>query len=434
MSPTRLLLPVLAAIAVLSAGCKKEFDSPPERVLGTGDLLTIADLRNLFVNNGSVPIQWRDSTDKSLYAVVTADEQNGNLYKNVYVQDHTGGLVLRLKNSGGLYQGDSIRIFLPGTTLSAYQGLLQLDSVDVDENVVKQSTGVWIEPQTVTITQLQEALNMTSAMQGKLIRLENVQFVESDTNKTYANAVTQFTENRTLENCSGGTVIARNSGYANFAGLPVPNGKGSFVGVVGVFGSTVQLFIRDLNEVQLNGPRCGENECLPVANLEEDFMDVQNAVAIDIECWLNVFTQGSGIRRWRGGISGAGQYAEGTVSSAETGAVEYWLISPPLTYSPDLSLNFLSALGGTWLHDGLSVHVSTDINLTDAATVQGAPWQTVTATLAGSTSTVNEWVPSGDIPLSAYLNDGDNFVIGLKYTGVPSTQNTPYRIDNVVVQ
>lgn len=432
-SPFRSLLAAVPVATLLLTGCKKEFDSPPARVLEPGDILTIADLRSAFVNNGNVPIQWRDSTAKSLYCVVTADEQNGNLYRNVYVQDNTGGMVLRLKNSGGLYQGDSIRIHLPGTTLSAYQGLLQIDSVDVDDNIVKQATNVWIQPQTVTIGQLSEALSLTSPMQGRLIRLENVQFIGTDTSKTYANAVAQATENRTLENCSGNTVIARNSGYANFAGTPVPNGKGSFVGVVGVFGTTVQLFIRDINEVQLNGPRCGENDCLPTTALDEDFGDVQNAVAIDLECWLNVFTQGSGIRRWRGGVGGAGEYAEATVASAETGAVEYWLVSPPLTYTPGMTLDFSSAIGSAWLHDGLSVHVSTDINLTNATTVLNAPWQNVNATLAGNTSTVGQWVPSGTVALSAYLNAGDNFVVGFKYSGAPSTANTPYRIDNVVV-
>lgn len=430
-TPIRPLL-IALPLVLLAAACKKEYDAPPARVLAPGDQLTIADLRNIFVNNGSVPIEWRDSSAKSVYAVVTADEQNGNLYKNVYVQDHTGGIVLRLLNSGGLYQGDSIRIHLPGTTLSAYQGLLQIDSVDVDNNIVKQATNVWIEPQTVSITQLGEAINILSPMQGKLVRLENVQFAGADTGLTYADAIGQNTMNRTLETCNGSTVIARNSGYANFAGQPIPNGKGSFVGVVGVFGTTVQLFIRNINEVQLSGPRCGENECLPAATVNEPFNDVLNNTALDLECWTNVFTLGT--RPWRGRIADGQSSAEGSATSFDA-ACEAWLVSPPVTYSPGMTLAFSSALGNTWLHDGLSVWLSTDINLTDATTVGNAPWQAVPGlTLAGSSSTTGSWVPSGNGDLSALVTAGQAFVIGFKYNGAAGAQNTQYRIDNVVIQ
>ena len=61
---------------------------------------------------------------------MNSDENDGNFYKNVYVQDATGGLCLRLLNSGGLYIGDSIRIYLPGTVLAPYNGLMQLDSCE----------------------------------------------------------------------------------------------------------------------------------------------------------------------------------------------------------------------------------------------------------------------------------------------------------------
>ena len=421
------------AIAVVAVACKKEFDTPPTRTLPTGSVVTIADLRTMFANNGGVAIQWRDSADKSLYAVVTADEQNGNLYKNIYVQDHTGGLVLRLKNPGGLYQGDSLRIFLPGTTLSSYQSMLQLDSVDVDENVVKQSTGVNITPQVVTIGQLNDALQITSSMQGKLVQLNNVQFISGDTSRTYSNAITQATENRTLENCGGDQVIVRNSGYSNFAGLPVPNGKGSFVGVVGVFGSTIQLFIRDLGEVRLNEARCGQNECLPAASVQQDFTETSNNADVNVECWLNTFTAGS--RRWKGIVAGGENFAEARPASFDATST-MWLVSAPLQYAAGMDLAFRSALGSTWQHDGLSVWISTDINLLTGADVAAAPWVEVTgATFAGSSSGTGIWVPSGSLALDSYLTAGDNFVIGFKYTGSPGpTASTPFRIDDVVIQ
>lgn len=423
---------LLGSISLLASSCVKEFDAPPVRTISTGNVMTIADLRNTFASNGGVAIQWRDSSDRSVFAVVTADEQNGNLYRNVYVQDNTGGLVLRLRNPGGLYQGDSLRIFLPGTTLSSYQGMLQLDSVDVDNNVVKQATGIDITPQVVTISQLNSALDITSPLQGKLIQMNNVQFIPGDTALTYSNAVTQATENRTLENCGGDQVIVRNSGYANFAGTPVPNGKGSFVGVVGVFGSTVQLFIRDLDEVRLNDTRCGDNACLPAQNVSQDFAETSNNADVNVECWLNTFTTGS--RRWKGIVTGGENFVEARPASFDATST-MWLVSPPVQFSPGMDLSFRTGLSSAWLHDGLSVWISTDIDLLTGADVETAPWVSVTgANIAGSSSSPGTWVPSGTVPLDSYLNNGDNFVIGFKYTGVPTTQNTPYRIDDVTIQ
>lgn len=416
----------LLACTTLLMGCKKEFDSPPERTLGVGDVYTLGELRTLFNANGAVPIRWADSTARSVYAVVTADEVSGNLYKNVYIQDATGAMVMRLINSGGLYQGDSIRIYLPGTVLSNYAGMLQLDSVDVDNNIVKQSTLVNIEPQVVTMAQINPTI------QGKLIRLNDVQFVVSDTNKTYANAVTQATENRILEDCSGGEVTVRNSGYANFAGTPIPNGKGSFVAVVGEFNGTMQLFIRDVNEVQLFGPRCGQSECLPAPSVNETFSLVQNNVDVAVECWLNVFTQGS--RRWKGIVSGGENFCEARPASFDVTSTS-WLVSAPMQFSPGMQASFRSAISNAWQHDGLSVWISTDIDLLTGPDVAAAPWVEITgATLAGSGTPTGTWVPSGNIPLDSFLSAGDNFVIGFKYTGAPSTQATAYRIDDVVVQ
>lgn len=417
---TRYIL-LLLTVATLALSCEKELDTPPERTLPTGEVLTVAQLRNLFTG-----VPKRFGGDSSVFAVVTADEQNSNLYKNIYIQDHTGAIVMRLLNSGGLYQGDSIRIYLPGTVLSSYAGMLQLDSVDVDNNVVKQATLVNKEPELVSIAQI------TPDLQGHLVRLENVQFLASDTGLTYSDAVGQNTVNRTLENCSGAQILVRTSGYADFAGLSLPNGKGSFVAVVGQFDTDMQLFIRNLNEVQLTGPRCGQSSCTPAPSVSESFSSVVNNTDVSVDCWLNVFTQGS--RKWKGVIAGSDFYAEAKPPSFG-GANDTWLITAPLSFTPGMDLSFLSAIGGTWQHDGLTIQVTTNINLTSGTDVTNATWVPITgATIAGSGSSVGSWVDSGSIPLAPYLTAGQSFVIGFKYAGVPSTQATPYRLDNIVIQ
>jgi hypothetical protein len=416
---------LIASLVVLAVACKKEFDAPPVRSLPTGSVLTVAELRGLFTGN---PIKFRG--DSSVYAVVTADEQSGNLYKNVFVQDHTGAIVMRLVNPGGLYQGDSIRIYLPGTTLSMYQGLLQLDSVNVDNNVVKQATLIDKEPELVTISQI------TPSMQAKLIRLENVEFIQSELGSTYADAVNQTTVNRTLSDCQN-NVIVRTSGFANFAGQSLPTGNGSFVAVVGQFNNDMQLFIRDISEVQLTGVRCDPipEPCDPVASVSQDFATGTSNVDLSLECWFNVATAGS--RVWRG-YSDAGQIcAQATAFQSSNSSDVAWLISPNLQFTPGMSLSMRTQYA-FWV-DGqvpFKAFVSTNFNGTNAAT---ANWNEITgATFANSpTHAFNTWIPSGQIPLDGFLPDGytGSFVVAFRYTGSgPNSQTTNYRIDDVVIQ
>ena len=366
------LLFVAIVLTALGSSCKKEFDAPPVRTLPVGEVLTVAQLRDLFQGQ---PVRF--GGDSSVYAVVTADEQNGNLYRNIYVQDHTGAIQLRLQNPGGLYQGDSIRIYLPGTVLSSYTGMLQLDSVDVDNNVVKQATQVYKAPTTLTIPQITPGLQ---GAQGHLVMLEKVQFVSEELGMTYADPVNQQTQNRTLEDSLGNTIIVRTSGYADFAGQTLPTGRGSFVAVAGEFNGDMQLFIRNINEVQLTGPRYGgggpgpcEYNVTPVTTLVQDFSDVvTNDTDYQNPDWLNIPTIGT--RVWRGRIFQSDKYLRAT-SFGSNQTNEAWFITPPVIIGGgQIGLSFRSATAfwndAAWPHP-LTVKVSADF---DGCDITAATW------------------------------------------------------------
>jgi hypothetical protein len=244
-------LVLLGVFTTLFMGCfDEEFDSPPVAMLNENSILTIADLRTLFPPSTSHIF----TGDSSLFAVVTMDETSGNIYKNLYVQDLTGGVLLRLKAASRLRQGDSLRISLKGTTLQYYEKLLQIDGIDATKDIFTQARGIEIDPVLVTIPDLFSS-DFPTLMQSKLIKLENVQFIASDTTKTFADPVNQISENRTLEDENGNTVLVRTSGYANFAGAKIPNGSGTIIAIASQFGDDRQLVIRRLSEVQLDGER-----------------------------------------------------------------------------------------------------------------------------------------------------------------------------------
>lgn len=413
------------AVATVLVACKKEFDTPPVRSIPVGDQLTVAELRALYTGTPK-----RFGGDSSVYAVVTADEQSGNLYKNVYVQDHTGAIIIRLLNSGGLYQGDSVRIYLPGTVLSAYRGMLQLDSVDADNNVVKQATQVYKAPRLVTLAQI------TPALQGELVKIEGVEFPVSEVGMTYADAVNQTTVNRTLTDCNT-NVIVRNSGYANFAGDPLPSGNGSFIGVIGQFDTDMQLFIRDVSELQMFNvaDRCDPLPvlCDPVATVSQNFATLVNNVDASIECWNNQPQVGT--RYWRG-TSVSGDLAAQATAFASSNATDItWLISPPVNYTPGMSLSFRSQRGfGVSGHDPFGLFVATNYDLTNLAT---ANWTPLTSAYATPTTADQVWVPSGNVNIGDGLPAGysGSFVIGFKYTGSGvNSQTTNFRIDDVLIQ
>lgn len=425
----------LVIAALVAGGCEREFDEPPPRVVPVGNVLNIEELKSLYQGQ-----RVRFDTAYSVYAVVVADEQSGNLFRNIHVQDNTGAIVLRLNTPGGLYEGDSVRIFLPGTVLNSFQNMMQLDSVDVDINIVKQATQVHVEPKSVTIAEV------TSELQGQLIRVEGVEFTESDLGRTFANAETQQTENRTITDCDGNTLLVRTSGFANFAGATVPEGNGSIVAVLGQFNNDLQLFIRRLPEVVMEDPRCtgggsGGGECEydvnPVAQVAQNFDDVTNDnTDYANPNWQNINVEGS--RRWRGRIFQNDKYLRATGfigQGAEVPPTEMWLITPPVIASQAPTLTFRSAQA-FWSHDEdvpFQVLISHDY---DGCDTEEATWTEITNLNRPTQSNSNyQWVPSGNVPLTQYLPQGyqGTYHIAFKYYSV-GTQTTTIDIDDINIQ
>ncbi|MCI5054788.1 MAG: DUF5689 domain-containing protein [Flavobacteriales bacterium] len=399
----------LAAVLglVLITSCVKEYDNPPIDTIPTGSLVTIDSLRSLFADSGAVSFK----EDVSFYATVTADEVNGNLYKEVYVQDGTGAIKLNLLNSGGLYRGDQIRVNLNGTIMLEDNDFLIIDSVDVDLNVVKQKTKQEVEPLEVSIAQLHDSL------QGYLIKLEDVQFNYQEFGKTYADAIGKQTVNLMLEDCNGIQVIVRNSGYANFADQEIPFGKGDFVAVLGQYRNDLQLFIRDINEVKLDGDRCpGTN-----VQLFKGFDDE----SVTSGGWQNLTVSGN--VPW-GIFSGSNSAAKITnFNNGSNSACESWLISPKVSLENVTApiLNFRN----THRYSGpqLDLLISTDYVSGDPSSATWTELNPIWDTDDSSWS----WVDSGDLDLSSYVGQS-NVHIAFKYTGSNSDGST-WEVDEILI-
>ncbi len=263
---------VLSAVLLLVfafTGCEKDPDHPPVNQLG--ETMTIGELRNMFTGQ---PISIQD--DVSIFATVSMDESSGNIYREAYVQDETGGIQLRMNFASGVSAGDSVRLSLRGTVLSDFNNMLQLDSVIFGTNFIRIGEAVPIEPQTLTIPEIMEG-----GYQAQLVKLEDVQFVTADLGKTFADPVNQQSQNRFLQDCNNNQIIVRTSGYADFAGEQIPEGNGSIIGILAQFGNVWQLYIRSLDELQMDGERCDVGDEPQGSGTFDDPYNVAHAIAFN---------------------------------------------------------------------------------------------------------------------------------------------------------
>ncbi len=262
---------ILVLIPLMFGGCEKDPDHPPLKTINEDAVVTIEQLRNMY--NGS-PVEI--SGDAMLFATVIMDENLGNIYRSLIVQDETGGIYIRLTSPSWLNVGDSVRIVLDGSQLDEYNNMLQLNDIDPDSQIIKQSPERYIQPQTLTIPEI------TSSKQAQLIKLEEVQFTFEDTGLPFADAVNQRAMSRTLIDCEGNSIIVRTSGFADFAGEKIPEGNGSLIAVVTQFQNIMQLFIRDPAELELDGERCpppgGDLELMSIADIRQRFSEGFNSL------------------------------------------------------------------------------------------------------------------------------------------------------------
>lgn len=261
--PLKACLGLLAM--VLSACIHSDFEEPGQWYFPDGQVVTIEQLRNMYQGEAIT-----FDGDYSVYATVTMDDKSGNIYRNAYIQDHTAGINLRLVAPGAIYTGDSVKVYLKGTTLSSFQRMMQIDNVNVDRNIYKLAVKREVSPRELSIPAV-----LSGNFQGQLISIDQVQFQVAEVGQPFADKQRLQAIDRILEDCEGNSVVVRTSGYASFADHSVPNGSGSLTAIAAQYGNTVQLYIRDINEVQMTSDRCAipgsEYSLIPIKTLRENY-------------------------------------------------------------------------------------------------------------------------------------------------------------------
>ncbi|MDD4848854.1 MAG: DUF5689 domain-containing protein [Bacteroidales bacterium] len=394
----------LVSISVLLTSCLKKED-PPMNHIPVGTVYTVEEV--IAFGNGYV----FDSA-ASMYATVTMDEANGNLNKIIYVQDSTAGISLTLPdNDSHLRQGDFLRINLNGLSLSDNNGMFTLKTVDAATNVIVISHGQMVEPKVVTITDI-----TTGNYNAQIIQLVNVEF--QDTTAKWSDAVGLSTQNRTLQDCYGNTIITRTSGYATFADEILPSGKGSLVAIAGVYGTTYQLYVRSLDEVSMDGERC--NVYLESFAQGQGGFSIQDVELPSVASYI-----------WSHDASYVCMKASCYIGNSDH-AGESWLISPSFDFSRatvvelsfDHAINYLDDFAH--VADFCSVMISVDYSNDNPNT---ATWEQLLPVYPNS----GGWTfyNSGTIDISKYATNS-NVHFAFKYKSIQGDAPT-WEINNVNV-
>ena len=256
------------AIVVLffSAACLKQTAyAQPVSGNDTDSLISIKALRKLHAMGNFEPI----TKSMALEATIVANDEHDNLYKSISIQDSSGGILLNLDGSS-LYQtypvGTTIRVRLQNLFLTDYRRMLQLvGSVDTSSGQLL-TTGIpaplfskyikVVKENTNIVPMLVSFKNLADSLQGRLIKISNVEFSAADTNSTFADKKNKIGASRSLKFCTGGTIYLRTSGYADFAGISLPKNNGDIVGIYSVYNYEKQLLLRDTSDILFRGKRC----------------------------------------------------------------------------------------------------------------------------------------------------------------------------------
>ncbi|MBS1584462.1 MAG: hypothetical protein JSS82_02760 [Bacteroidetes bacterium] len=280
MKNLRFALGMLLIGAVTLTSClKKNYDGPPDTSGYDPHLATNMTLLQASKMGTTLGGNVKITNDSTVWGIVVADDRSGNLYKQIVIQDSTGGIALMI-DAYDLYGdypvGRKVYVKLKGLYIGNYGGLPQIGyAVDntgslvqipaslADKYIVKGNINNPVVPKKITMAQ---ASGYDATLLNTLVSIDSVEFVAASAGISpfaQPSSISSGTDVY-IEDCSGTQLDIRTSGYANFASYLVPSGKGTITGIYTVYKTTSkttpQLVIRDTSDAKLYGPRCSGSQ------------------------------------------------------------------------------------------------------------------------------------------------------------------------------
>lgn len=267
------------AIAITSMGLTacmdKDWEAPQfdEPLYGNNSIMkeegdkviTIGELKEKYsslINASSDGVK-EITDDWQLQVVVNGNDEGGNLYKQISVQDPTGAIIVGI-NGSNLYPympvGQQLLINLKGLHIGGYRKQAQIGAL-YNGSIGRMDTDVWeqhvrllkegeIEAKVDTVDFDENADKY--ALSGRIVRLSGVTISGEGTQvlapEDGSVTLTSNCANRLINNKS--SLVLRTSSYSKFANRAIPKGKVDVYGVCTRFNNTWQILMRTESDLQ----------------------------------------------------------------------------------------------------------------------------------------------------------------------------------------
>lgn len=429
-------LPLIASLALFA--CERDYDAPlltePEYT-GPAANITISELRTQnAAATQDVPIII--TQDQVLKAVITGNDESGNIFKKIYLQDETGAIEMEVDQSS-VYNyypvGQTVYVDLNGLSISVYGDEQQLGHPegylfrtpweDFEKHVSKDG---WANPENAKPVVIDDISTINAAPDNykfKLVQFTGVTF-QNGGKGIFAPEDGYGEEN--ITDSHGNTIMIRTSNYASFAGNKLPEGKGNVTGILGRFNGTWQLTLRTANDVsdftgsneEEGGNEGGETPSGETKTiLEETFASSQGSFTIEDKN----LPDGSD-HVWKFETYNNQGYMKASAFIGGAKASESWLVSPAV----DLGQATIATLTFDHTHKFAGTP-SNELTLWVTET-SAENWKQLTIDKYGTNNDYTFVTPT--IDLSAYA--GKSIKFAFKYISTTSAAGT-WEVKNVKV-
>ena len=280
MKTKSFIIALLVSAFALTSCMDKDWETPAymtilpsygNNYLVAGTPTTIAELQSKYASTISALASKQITDDLWLRCVVTGNDMGSNIYKQIAVQDETGGIIIGINGSDqGAFMpvGQKLLIRLHGLYIGGYGEQAQIGSL-YNGSIGRMEVSEWVQHVRLIMDGMAEAVafgtmkvdtiefdaSKTMAQQaGRVVHLSGVtisgggtQIIAPDdgTVDLISNCV-----NRTISGGNAGDkCVLRTSPYADFKGIALPNGPVELYGIATYFKGTWQILARTQSDL-----------------------------------------------------------------------------------------------------------------------------------------------------------------------------------------
>ena len=399
---------------------------------GNADLISISDLKNLFVNGEVNEIQ----SNLVVKGYVSSSDFTGNFYKEFYMQDEvenpTSGIKISINQVDSYNQfnlGREVYIKLQGLFIgetNSGDGVIAIgggsnqfgDEIsEISENaastiILRSSSSFSLVPLPLSLSDINDSHI------GIFVSALSAQFSPGLDGLTYVDPDEDYDTQRDIESCvDSGTLKLETSAFSSFNDSLLPtNSSGSISGIItrDYFGDNRVMMLNSKEDVNFDSPRC-------------DPLFADDFSSNNLNNWTTYSVEGD--QEWE--ITPYGNPAPSAKISGFSGGSnvnEDWLVTNQIDLSSLSTANLTFQSVVRYNGPALEVYASSDYSGGDPNS--DGSWSQLTVTLDTDSSSWSSWTDSGNVDLSSYA--GGIVYIAFKYTSTASASAT-YEIDNVLV-